>query len=344
MKKEEKKIKKGANPLVKEVNSLLDVMKDGHEYESIISFVPKGGEIIPDIRRALKDIEQIRGRPNICYLANVIKPLPNTSIELSDDLPFSEMVSKISDCDEIDIILVTGGGSGQQVSQFVNSLRPRFKNVEFILPYMCMSAGTLWAFSGDRIWMDKRAYIGPIDPQVRSTDGILVPAQSVLVLLNKIKDEGEEALEKGNNPPWHLIRLIDTMDKRQIGDAISLSEYSIKLAASFLESYKFKHWIVHASSSQPVTDEERRIRASEVATKLCSNEYWKSHAHGITREVANSPEVRLKIDALEDVSGLERAVRRLWAVIYYAFDKSMICKMFISGNYALIRSINVVQK
>jgi ClpP class serine protease len=96
-----------------------------------------------------------------------------------------------SDATSVDVMVVTPGGVGQQVSQFVNALRKRFTSVEFILPYMCMSAGTLWALSGDRIWMDSRAFIGPIDPQVRSKSGEFVPAQSILILLERIRIEEE---------------------------------------------------------------------------------------------------------------------------------------------------------
>lgn len=323
--------------VAKEVPSLLDVMVDDNEYASIVSMHPKGGDIVPDLRRALAEIEQIRGRPCICYLANVIKPMPGVSIEPNDDLPFSEMIGRINPAQkQLDVLVVTGGGSGQQVYQFVNRLRPRFDNVEYLLPYMCMSAGTLLVCSGDKIWMDERAYIGPIDPQVPAADGRLVPAQAILVLLNKIRQDGEEAIKNGNPPPWHLIRLIDTMDKRQVGDAISLSDYSTKMAMEFLERYKFKAW-TKRKSGLDVTPEHRRQRAEQVAKVLCSNEYWKSHSHGITRQAANT-ELKLHIEFPDNVPGLSRALRRFWALVYYAFDKSTISKIFFSQNYSIFRT------
>lgn len=324
-----------------EVNSLLDIMQDGHEYSSIVSHLPTGGQIIPDLQRAIKDVESVRGRPCVCYVANVIQQLPTTGIEFNDDLPFNEMLSRIgSEHKNIDIFLVTPGGVGQQVSHFVNALRLRFNSVEFILPYMCMSAGTLWALSGNKIWMDKRAFIGPIDPQVRTKAGDLVPAQSILILLSKIKEEGEKALKNGQNPPWHYIRLIDVMDGRQVGDAISLSNYSIKIASDFLDKYKFQDWDKHSSTGMPVTNEERKERALWVAEKLCSNDHWKSHGHGISRETANS-ELKLQIDPIESELGLESAIRRLWALFYYTLDKSPITKMFLSNNYVLIRQTQI---
>jgi hypothetical protein len=325
-------------PAPPRVDSLLDQMKDGIEYESIVPFAPKNDNLIPELRRALGEIEAIRGRPCVCYAANVLRAMPNTSIELSDDLPFVEMVGKVDgSAKAVDVVVVTGGGSGQQVSQFESTLRPRFDDVAFVLPNLCMSAGTLWALSGDSIWMDSRAVIGPIDPQVRAADGSFLPAQAILVLLNKIKEEGEAAIKAGKPPPWHYIRLVDTMDRRQIGDAISLSEYSIKLATGFLERYKLKHWVRRGSTGAEVTPDLRAERAAWIAKRLCSHEYWRSHAHGISREVANA-ELRLHIERPESVPGLERAIRRFWALLYYTFDKSALCKLFLSQSYCVTRA------
>lgn len=324
---------------IRKVNSLLDEMKDGREYESIIPLTPIASDLVPEIKRAINDIEEIRHRPLLCYFANVVRPLPEVLIQSSDDLPFNEMVNSVeSSVVDIDVMVVTPGGSGQQVSQFVNALRPRFDTVEFILPYMCMSAGTLWVLSGDKIWMDRRAYIGPIDPQVRLSDGSFVPAQSLLVLLHEIRKEGEEFLNKGVPPPWELIRLVDNIDARQLGDAITQSDYSIKMATEFLEKYKFKTWETHSSSGQPVTEVDKHKRADEIAKLFCSHDYWKSHAHGITRDAAQSP-LRLKIDEIETIPGLERVVRRLWALLYWLFDKGVINKLIISKNYVLVRHV-----
>lgn len=325
---------------IKKVDSLLDAMQEGNEYGSIVSLMPTNSDLVPEIRRAIKDIEDIRERPLICYCANVVRPVPDNSIQSSDDLPFNEMVSKVDlSKNQVDVMVVTPGGAGQQVSQFVNCLRARFNNmVDFILPYMCMSAGTLWVLSGDKIWMDSRAYIGPIDPQVRLPDGRFISAQSLLVLLQAIRKQGEEFLEKGISPPWDLIRLIDNIDARQVGDAITQSDYAIKMATEFLEKYKFKSWTVHSSTGAPVTDMEKHNRAQEIAELFCSHDYWKSHAHGITRAVAQNP-LRLKIDEPESVPGLEKAVRRLWALLYWLFDRGIICKIFISQNYVLVRHV-----
>jgi len=275
----------------------------------------------------------------LCYIANVVDPrATGIEIDFSDDLPFKELVTSAPSSAEVDVFVTTPGGIGSQVPHFVQTLRAKYQKVNFIIPYMCMSAGTLFALSGDRIFMDSRGFIGPIDPQVRLKTGEFVPAQSVLHLLNKIHEEGDRALARGESVPWHLVRLLDVMDPRQIGEAYTSSEYSIKLATEFLSKYKFSNWTNHSSDGRGVTSEERAARAFEIAGLLCSNEHWKSHSHGITRSVANS-EVKLYIEGTEDISGLERAVRRAWAVFSYVLERSPIRKVFLSSNYTLLRFV-----
>jgi hypothetical protein len=232
-----------------QVPSLLDIMQDGNEYGSIVSYV-QPGDLMLELRRALTDIEAIRGRPCLCYAANVVRPVPDTSIQASDHLPFAEMVGRVdSAAKKVDILLATPGGSGEQVTLFVEALRPRFDEVDYLIPYKAMSAGTLWAFSGDRIWMDERAFLGPIDPQVPASDGQFVPAQALLALLARIQEEGNAALQKGAQPPWTHLQLLKYMDQRQLGAAMSASQYVVDIAAQYLEKYKFRGWATHRTTN-----------------------------------------------------------------------------------------------
>ncbi|MBI3183155.1 MAG: hypothetical protein HYZ28_13545 [Myxococcales bacterium] len=323
------------------VPSLLDAMQDGNEYGSIVSLAPADGNIVPELRRALAEIEGARGRPCICYAANLVRSgAADTAIAASDHLPFSEMVGRIDPAiKQVDILLATPGGSAEQVNLFVEALRPRFDSVEFLIPYKAMSAGTLWALSGDRIWMDHRAFLGPLDPQVPSKDGALVPAQALLTLLDKIQKEGDAALARKQNPPWALIRLLDQMDQKQLGAAISASNYVLTMAAQYLERHKFRTWQTHRSTGQPVTDQDRQRRALEVAGVLCSHDRWKAHGHAISRDVLWN-EVRIQIDHPD--AALQRAMRRLWALLYYTFDKSPVVKLMVSSAYAFFRMQHMI--
>ena len=84
-------------------------------------------------------------------------------------------------------------------------------------------------------------------------------------------------------------------------------------------------------------------RAKEIAVKLCAHERWKVHSHGISRDVAWN-ELQLKIERPEDVPGLQRALRRLWTLLYWSFENTMVLKVYVSQNYAIFRNIAVVQQ
>lgn len=270
------------------VDSLLDTMKDGSEYVSIVDKSPREGvDVLAEVVRGIAEIEKIRGRPCILYVGNVItKDGGEAGIDSTDDLPFQEMVNNIPlEQRSVDVYLATNGGSGSQISRFVNCLRARFDEVHFLIPSFCMSAGTLFALSGDHIWMTKHACLGPIDPQVPSAGGRYVPAQALLLLVEQLQKQGDEAMKKGLSVPWAAVRLIDSLDKKELGDAITASLWSQNLAAQYLEKYKFKNWTKRETSGQPVTSIYRAQRAQEVAAGMVSHDRWKSHGHAISREV-----------------------------------------------------------
>jgi len=322
------------------ISSLLDVMKDGNEFESIIGKQIINMNIVEEIRRSISEIELIRKRPLICYLGNIVNThiKVSNSIDYNDDLPFSEMISVIDNAiREIDILIVTPGGSAQQVAKFVDKLRPRFNNIAFILPNMSMSAGTILAMSGDDIIMGPNAYIGPIDPQVPNKEGSFVPAQAILALIEDIQKRGEANLKNGQNPPWSDLQLLKNMDSKEIGNALSASQYSIQLVQQYLFQYKFNTWNTHSSDGRQVTDDEKKQKAVEIATHLCDHKEWKSHSRGITRKAAWE-ECKIKIRHTEEIEGLDRAIRRFWALIYWTFENTSMAKIFISDKYCIIRN------
>ncbi len=255
------------------------------------------------------------------------------------------MVAKVPAANrDVDLLVVTPGGSAQQVSLFVDKMRPRFDNVGFFIPAQCMSAGAIWALASEEIWMDERAYIGPIDPQVLGRDGRWVPAQALLVLLKDIQEKGLAALNAGRQPDWSHIQLLHNMDPKEIGNTISGSNYSIQLATSYLKDYKFKNWVTHGTTNPgtAVTPVEKLYRADTVARALCHHERWKTHGHGISRVVAWN-ELRLKIEHPDSVGGLQRALRRLWTLLYWGFEHTATLKVFISQDYAIFRNLAVIQ-
>ncbi len=320
--------------------SLLDLMEDGKEFASMLQHKKVSVNLATDIKLALSEIVAVRNRPCIVYVANMVnnKIKESISIDYGDDLPFEELINTIpKDIKDIDILLVTPGGSGTQVAKFVDKLRPRFDNVSFILPDMAMSAGTIFAMSGDEIIMNNRSYIGPIDPQVPNRDGAFVPAQSILTLIEDIREKGQNELNKGRTPSWTDLQILNQIDKKEIGNAINASKYSVELVENYLYSYKFKTWTQHSDGITVVTDADKKKRANEIASQLCEHSLWKSHGRGITREVAWDI-CKLRINHAENTEGLDRAMRRVWALFYWIFENTGIYKIFVSEYYMLLRT------
>ncbi len=319
--------------------SLLEHMADGKEYESLLSYKPTTVDVAKELRLSLAEVSSIRERPVICYISNVVNNQlkGSRSIDSNDDLPFAELVATVpTEGKVLDVILVTPGGSGEQVAKFVDKLRPRFDNVTFILPYMAMSAGTIMAMSGNEIIMGPNSYIGPTDPQVPNRDGLYVPAQAIVTLLDEIQKRGQELLSKGQQPLWSDLQLLRHLDAKEIGNAMNASAYSMELVEEYLYTYKFKDWTVH-KNGQPVTDEDKKSRAKVIASYLCSHAQWKTHSRGITRDVAWS-ECKIKIVHTESIPGLERAIRRFWAATYWTFENTAIIKAFLSQWYGVFRN------
>jgi hypothetical protein len=333
-----------APTLIRVVDSLLDAMVDGREYQSIVDAVPAPTlNVVGEVQRALCEIEGVRDRPCLAYVGNVVSVAgPGSELGPLDDLPFAEMIASIPAYQrKADVFLVTNGGSGQQVGRFVDALRSRFDEIDFLIPSFCMSAGTMFALSGDNIWMTERACLGPIDPQVPTADGRFVPAQALLLLVEKLQKDGQEALKTEGTIPWTAVRIVDKIDKKELGEAITASDYAKKMAQEFLEKYKFRQWMVRSTSGHPVDAEYKRKRAIAIAEELCSHERWKSHGHAINRDVLWR-EIQLKIEHPQ--GGLLRAITRTWALLTYIFEKTAIQKFIVARDYTLIRIVQPQQQ
>ena len=105
---------------------------------------------------------------------------------------------------------------------------------------------------------------------------------------------------------------------------------------SYLEQYKFKNWTVHQNGSA-VTQEERKARAKAIAGQLCNHQLWLSHSNRISRTMAWDT-CKLKITHPEDTEGLNRALKRFWALMCFFMENAPVVKIFASENYMLFRN------
>lgn len=170
-----------------------------------------------------------------------------------------------------------------------------------------MSAGTVLAMAGNRIFMSHSSCLGPIDPQIVRDDK-LVPALGYL-------NEYETLKEKSKSGDLTTVEfaLVDKLDLGELHEFQQACELSKELQTKWLSNYKFKDWNKHSSSGKKVTEKEKEERAKEIADALSDNKRWHSHARMLPRTVLN--ELGLKIEKIEDNEDLLSSLNNYVALL-----------------------------
>lgn len=212
------------------------------------------------------------------------------------------------------VILDTPGGIAEVVERMVTTIRHFYSEVHFVIPDHAMSAGTIFAMSGDKIFMSYFSVLGPIDPQIEK-DGRLVPALSYLNQFQRLCTKAEQG--QLNTAEYALLNKLDLGELHQFEQA---RELSIDLLENWLSQFKFKDWATHSSNGASVTAEEKRERAKQIGLHLSNNERWHSHGRGISRETLTT-EIRLKIDNIEENPKLSTSLEEYFALLRDYMDR-----------------------
>ena len=199
------------------------------------------------------------------------------------------------------VTLETPGGIVEVIERMVHVIRHHYSEVYFVIPDHAMSAGTVFAMDGDKIFMNYFSCLGPIDPQIEK-DGKLVPALSYLNQYQRLSEKADNGTL--NTAEFALLNKLDLGELYQFEQARELSQ---DLLMRWLSTYKFKDWANHSSTGAPVTEDDKKARARDIAAALSDNARWHSHGRAISRNTLRS-ELRLKIDGVEDVPGLSSAL------------------------------------
>lgn len=203
--------------------------------------------------------------------------------------------------EDLCVLLTTTGGSLNPVKRMVNIFRNFYAQVNFVVPDYAYSAGTVMCCSGDKIFMDYYSVLGPIDPQVRNRDGKFVAALGYLDKINELIDKAKR--NELTNAEFIILKDFDLAELRAYEQARDLA---VDLLVEWLPKYKFKNWSVHSSTHKPVTDDEKKSRALEIAQNLSDNKEWKSHGRPISRDELGK--LKLQIERLEDSPNAYAAV------------------------------------
>lgn len=202
----------------------------------------------------------------------------------------------------LSIIIRTPGGSVETTERYVTVIRKHYDIVNFVVPDVAMSAGTVLCMAGDRIYMDYSSALGPIDPQVLTPDG------SGYVAAMGYLDKVAEITAKSELAPADVV-LLRSLDLAKLALYEQARDLSVDLMQEWLVEYKFKNWDKHRTTNPgtPVTADEKQARAKSIAKELANHNRW--HSHGRSLDLRKLNQLKLEIDDYSDDAELLAAIR-----------------------------------
>jgi hypothetical protein len=250
-----------------------------------------------ELTRRLKELQELLDSDVITCVIPIHQPLDDLVRDAVEDITPKRPA--------LTVILETNGGSIETAERIANVFRHHYPTtVRFLVPNFAMSAGTILVMSGDDIYMDYYAVLGPVDPQVRNQNGAYVPA---LGYLEKYKELIGKS-NKGKLTAAELAFLIEKFDPAELHRFEQARDHSVDLLKLWLVTYKFKNWTITRTRKQAVTSAMKVKRAEEIARKLNDTKKWRSHGRGLSITVIDK-ELNLLIEDFGVNATMNKEVR-----------------------------------
>lgn len=216
------------------------------------------------------------------------------------------------------VILHTYGGMVEEVRNIVQVLRHHYKNVHFLVPVCAMSAGTVLALSGDKIYMDYFSRLGPIDPQL-FLGNKWVPALSYLHQYKQLIEQSKNG--QLSSAEYVLLNKLDLAELHRYELAAQLS---VSLIKDWLVEFKFKNW--------NRTKKQKQQRATKIANMLNNPKKWYTHGSSIHKNILEN-DIGLKIDDYSEDADLKKSVwEYFWSLSDYT-TKNQIPSLIHSRSF-----------
>jgi serine dehydrogenase proteinase len=135
---------------------------------------------------------------------------------------------------ELVLIINCPGGDALAAERMVNVCRSFGKGGKFsvIVPKMAKSAATMVCLGADTIGMSRTSELGPIDPQIKVSDGIYYAAHEIVESYNDLMTKANKS--KGNLEPY--LQQLYRFDATQIRWIKSAQDLSKSIAISVLKT------------------------------------------------------------------------------------------------------------
>lgn len=289
-------------------------------------------QLTAERKKQLRRISQLRGGRDVLVLAaDLTKDNAPLAIGYADLLPISDQLSNLSGS-AINVLLETPGGSGEVAEDIVRLLHEKYQEVGVIIPGCAKSAGTIIAMAADEILMEPVSALGPIDAQIR-WQGKVFSADALIEGMEKIKKE----VEQTGTLNRAYIPILQGISPGELQSAENALAFAKDLVTDWLARYKFKAWTQHASTGLPVTEDDKKQRAKEVAETLCNHRRWKTHGRSI--KIPDLEAMRLRVTDYSKQPDLAEAIRRYFTLLQMALS-SNIYKVFETPDSQIYRFLS----
>jgi hypothetical protein len=288
-------------------------------------------------KKQLARIAKERNRDVLVYASDSNKASQaRVALDNSDILPINDQLSNLKGS-AVDVLLETGGGSGETAEDVVHLLHLKYESVAFIVPGTAKSAGTIMVMAGDEILMEPGvSSLGPIDAQI-GWEGKVFSAEAFLKGLERIKEE----VTKTNSLNRAYIPILQRISPGEIQHVENALSFAKVLVKDWLKDYKFKNWKIHRTHDvgAPVTDEQRAHRAADIADELCNHSKWLSHGRSI--KLNDLQGIGLEITDYSKNPELADAITRYHVLLQMTFETTNIYKLFETPSSQIFRfSVN----
>jgi len=234
----------------------------------------------------------------------------------------------------LDVILHSPGGSLEATESIVNILRSKFTDIRFFIPSTAKSAATMFALSGDEIYLASSAELGPIDPQmiIRRDSGVIQsPAQAII-------DQFESAQKDLSSNPTRLPAWIPILP------IYGPSLYQECKLAIKLSKEVVRTWLVMYMFKTMPKKQDRVNRARRVVNYFANHQLLKSHGRKICLiDLDQNLKGLLKVKKLDDDPALYEKIMGVYYCFIQLFQRSPAFKV-IQNNLGkrYVRQIQVV--